>query len=548
MRRDYLHAATLCLILFLAGCSSTEQEPEGMPDGPVAVSLTAGIADATDTRVVNGQWEANDSIGLCMNSAGSMEIANEVFNYCYKVSAAGSSAKMAPAEAAKTAYFPADGSKVDFLAYHPYRTGGLTASFTLPVDVSLQPATDLLTARTNGHDRSLPAISLSFGHRLVKLKFTLKGSGIISNDQLAGASLVIKGMNTKATCQLADGSITDAATPQEIIVPLNTQGTAGEAIVLPRRAAEGISYVVTLADGTIYTAYMSASQELKAGTQNTFHLTLRPVPTTVSATVEPWKDGDETDLTSSVVVVTTSPETSAGIAGGTAMGIRGIGERGTDNAHYTYDGTNWQATVPLWWDTLGDKANLYAWLPANEQNQPDDNHLLLWNIPTDQSEGYAAGDLLISHNVSNLPTGEPAALRFGHVLSSVTLELLPGIGFTADDLPRATLLLNGYPTQVTADIRTATLSKAGAPADITPVKDGATFRVLLVPCTKTEGELMATVSLDGGIYPCRAKADGFSFLSGKHHTLRLTLNKTGVVMSGSVSPWEEGSDGDFTIQ
>ena len=71
---------------------------------------------------------------------------------------------------------------------------------------------------------------------------------------------------------------------------------------------------------------------------------------------------------------------------------------------------------------------------------------------------------------------------------------------------------------------------------------------MLVPCTKTEGELMATVSLDGGIYPCRAKADGFSSLSGKHHTLRLTLNKTGVVMSGSVSPWEEGSDGDFTIQ
>ena len=61
MRRDYLHTATLCLILFLAGCSSTEQEPEGMPDGPVAVSLTAGIADANDTRVVNGQWEANDT-------------------------------------------------------------------------------------------------------------------------------------------------------------------------------------------------------------------------------------------------------------------------------------------------------------------------------------------------------------------------------------------------------------------------------------------------------------------------------------------------------
>lgn len=548
MKRDYLHTVIMGLpFLLLAGCSE-EGGTEQATNEQVAVSLTAGISNLADTRVVNGKWEENDAIGLCMNFSGDTKTANGVFNYNYKIIAAGANGKLSPATAAETAYFPADGSKVDFLAYHPYQAGSLTASFTLPVDVSLQPATDLLTARTNGHDRSLPAISLSFGHRLAKLVFTLKGSGIVSNDQLTGASLVIKGMNTKATCQLADGTITNDATPQDIIVPLNAQGTAGEAIVLPRRAAEGISYVVTLADGNIYTAYMNASQELKAGTQNTFHLTLRPVPATVSATVEPWKDGDESDLTSSVVVVTTSPETSAGIAGGTVMGIRGIGERGTDNAHYTYDGTDWQATVPLWWDTLGDKANLYAWLPADEQNQPDYNHLLLWNIPTNQSEGYAAGDLLISHNVSNLPMGEPAALRFSHVLSSVTLELLPGIGFTADDLPRATLLLNGYPTQVTADIRTATLSNAATPADITPVKDGATFRALLVPCTKTEGELMATVSLDGGIYPCRAKADGFSFLSGKHHTLRLTLNKTGVVMSGSVSPWEEGSDGDFTIQ
>lgn len=111
MRRDYLHAATLCLILFLAGCSSTEQEPEGMPDGSVAVSLTAGIADATDTRVVNGQWEANDSIGLCMNSAGSMEIANEVFNYCYKVSAAGSSAKWHPPKRPKQPTSPQTAAK-----------------------------------------------------------------------------------------------------------------------------------------------------------------------------------------------------------------------------------------------------------------------------------------------------------------------------------------------------------------------------------------------------------------------------------------------------
>lgn len=555
-KKFHLHSATLLpLFALMAGCSG-EQPPEQTPDGPVAVSLTAGIGEVTsvaNTRIADGKWENGDAIGLCMTPAGVMETANGVFNYCYKITSAGTNGKLSPDGNAHTAYFPADGSKVDFLAYYPYEANAPEQDFSLPVNVGRQPATDLLTARANGHNRTTPAIALSFGHRLVKLIFTLKGSGSLGNDQLAGASLVIKGMNTQATCKLADGSITQATSTQDITVPLNVQGTTGEAIVLPRTAAQGVSYVVTLANGAAYTACMSATQELEAGTKNTFNLTLQPVPSivpvTVSATVEPWKDGTSADLTSSVAISVTASEVSSGIAAGTAMGVRGKGTSGIATSLYTYDGSDWNAgDPPLWWETLGETADLYAWLPASAGKQPDAAHLLSWSISNNQAEGYAGCDLLLSNNIKGLVAGQPAALRFNHALSAVTLTLQPGEGFAADDLKRATLTLNDFPTQVTANISTSVLKDASTPKDITPAKADNAFRAVLIPTTKAKGELIATINLDGTTYSCRTTAAEFTFAPGKHHALRLTLSKTGINMNGSVSDWEEGSQGDFTIE
>lgn len=163
--------------------------------------------------------------------------SNAVFNYRYSVVAAGSGGKLQPEDEANTAYFPADGSQVDFLAYHPYAAGALTEDFHLPVDVSHQPATDLLTAHADGYNRNRPSVALAFGHCLVKVMFVLKGSDTIEDALLAGARLTIKGMDTKAVCLLTDGSVSGASAPQDIVVPLSAAGTSGTAIVLPRAAA-----------------------------------------------------------------------------------------------------------------------------------------------------------------------------------------------------------------------------------------------------------------------------------------------------------------------
>lgn len=291
----------LMLVSLLLPTSCVKDPIYEVPDASVAVSLTAGIGDVTPAPEGASKWEAGDAIGLCMIEAGSSTAAgsattvNDVFNYRYTAAAAGTDVQMLPDGDANTAYFPGDGSTVDFLAYHPYAAVGTAEGpgrdFRLPVDVSTQPATDLLTARADGYHRLRPAVALRFEHRLVKLIFALAPNDNVDATQLPGARLVIRGMNTKARCLLADGSIADAAAPREIEVPLNAAGTSGMAIVLPRDAAAGVSFVVTLADGRVYTTILSDAQALTAGTQNTVTLNLDATPMEASINVGPWQEG-----------------------------------------------------------------------------------------------------------------------------------------------------------------------------------------------------------------------------------------------------------------
>lgn len=285
----------LMLVSLLLPTSCVKDPIYEVPDASVAVSLTAGIGDITPAPEGASKWEAGDAIGLCMIEAGSNATANGVFNYRYTAAAAGTDVQMLPDGDANTAYFPGDGSTVDFLAYHPYAAVGAAEGpgrdFCLPVDVGTQPATDLLTARADGYHRLRPAVALRFEHRLVKLIFALAPNDGVDATQLPGARLVIRGMNTKARCLLADGSIADAGAPSDIEVPLNAAGTSGMAIVLPRDAAAGVSFVVTLADGRVYTTILSDAQALTAGTQNTVTLNLDATPMEASINVGPWQEG-----------------------------------------------------------------------------------------------------------------------------------------------------------------------------------------------------------------------------------------------------------------
>lgn len=305
------YLSILAALALLASCTNSENAPgTGDSEQPVPVSLSAGIAP---TRVVNDEWTAGDAIGLSLYAAGTTEPASPaVLNYRYLATTTGATTGFSPATTQQTAYYPTTGAQVDLLAYYPY-AATLNPDGTLPLDVSRQqslPAIDLMSATATA-DKGHPNVALRFSHRLTRLVFSISGKGSVSTASLAGATLTIRGMDTRADYNLhtdtyitvddADAgaadddagntSSTTAASgdnntsPQDISVPLNASGTQGNAIVLPRSAAAGVSFIITLTDGSHFTAHLSDTHELKAGTSNLFRITLSPESVSITATV-----------------------------------------------------------------------------------------------------------------------------------------------------------------------------------------------------------------------------------------------------------------------
>ncbi len=547
MKKHHLHLASLLLSFCLLSAGCSEERTEGdAPDTPVAVSLTAGIGDLTLTRVADGKWEAGDAIGLCMNIAGSATSANEVFNYRYTVADAGG--KLQPADEANTAYFPADGSQVDFLAYHPYAVAGLTEDFRLPIDVSRQPATDLLTARADGYDRTRPSVALGFEHRLVKLIFVLKGSDTVEDALLAGAGLTIKGMNTKAVCLLTDGSVSDASAPQDITVPLSASGTSGTAIVLPRAAAAGVSFVVTLTDGKQYTATMSEAQTLAAGTQNTFTLTLRgttpeePEEATVSATIEPWTDGIDTSSDASLVEVKTTKDAAGDNPGGSTPGTNSGFEPGdaftlwaqrTEGAGYAFtlgDDNRWSSTPVLYWDVLKEEQTPFFAL----------------HTPTDTPSGNQMPDLLAA--TATVERLAPVSLTFRHLAAQLNVVLKAGTGMTQAEVETAVAIL----PQVLADytLDGVSLTPGNTRKDVTLSGSKDKRLALLVPQTIAAGSNLLVLTIGAQPYSLKTTDKNGVFEGGKSYTLTVTVNRTEASMSVNIGPWQEGgeSEGDAGME
>ena len=545
MKKYHLYLASLLLPFCLLGGCSEEQASGDVPETPVAVSLTAGIGGITLTRAADGEWETGDAVGLCMNVAGSTETSHDVFNYRYAVTSAGVSGKLQPDGAANTAYFPADGSQVDFLAYHPYVSTGLAEGFRLPVDVSRQPATDVLTARADGYDRNHPSVALNFEHRLVKLIFALKGSDSVSGELLAGARLVIKGMNTKAICLLTDGIVSDTSTPQDMDVPLDASGTSGTAIVLPRAAAAGISFVVTLANGKEFTAIMNEGQTLTAGTQNTFTLTLRIIPeepeqieTVVSATIEPWTEGIDTSADASLVEIRT-PDTPAGGSTPNANSGFGPGDAFTlwaqriEGAGYAFtlgDDNRWSSTPVLYWDVLKEEQTPFFAL----------------HTPSESPSGNQMPDLLAA--TATVERLAPVSLTFGHLAAQLNVVLKAGTGMTQAEVETAVATLPQALADYTLD--GITLTPGSTRKDIALTGDKDKRRALLVPQTIAAGENLLILTIDGQSYYLKATDTNGVFKGGKSYTLTVTVNRTEASVTVSIGEWQEGgsSGGDAGME
>lgn len=260
-------------------------------DEKVAVQFGSSINAAS--RAVNDKWTAGDQIGIFMvgeNKVLSKDaISEEADNIAYRTEGDGA---FSPVAAEQIIYFPMNGD-VDFYAYYPYTPEVNDYRIALDLtDQSNQEALDLMFAKVSGCNKSNPKVELQFSHLLSNLILEVQpGTGLTQAD-LAKLTVKVKDVDTKATFNLVDGTISGEEEPKGFTMKTVEAGKRYEAILFPTESeSREIEFDLNNDHDGPFTWTMKSA--LKGGSQYHHLVTLSRTAAEVSGSIKPWDNGGD---------------------------------------------------------------------------------------------------------------------------------------------------------------------------------------------------------------------------------------------------------------
>ncbi|HBX45083.1 fimbrillin family protein [Limibacterium fermenti] len=294
MRSGSIYFLFLLFPFLLLSCGNDGEDTERKC---ISVTVKAGIegmkVKSSKTRASGTNWVEGDLIGIYMSKNGELLTQNALATNVKYINV-GEDAFI-PADPENPVVYPLDGSKVDFIAYYPYKE--TIDNLIYPVDVSKQTdlaAIDLLySGNAKMKDFTTPDVEINFSHRLCKivLNFTTNDAG----HSLEGISASITGVNTQVGFSLADGKFSVPSGKKNVAFNMASDGKTAEAILLPVEKLDGIGLELETGQDT-YTAVLSEKlvkiNSLDESTLYALNVILNPsgtVPMSVSlGTIHDW--------------------------------------------------------------------------------------------------------------------------------------------------------------------------------------------------------------------------------------------------------------------
>ena len=377
------------------------------------------------------------------------------------------------------------------------------------------------------------AVALTYSHLLAKLRITLTANDNFDAN-LAGATISSPEMLPGYTLSYSTGNaITATATG----TPDKYRGlsTGTDYIVVPQTVSG--DFTVALGNGNTYTATLSSPLMLEAGKITTLALTLNLTQTTIKVAVTDWGTGSTANETITIGDINSTggiseSDGSFTPATGDKLDIADAGSSATGT--YTYGGSSWTSTAPLYWDALNPSGSPYTF-----------NALFTPVAGTDTDAGlvkdYQGG------KASDVTFGNELSFSLSHLMAQVSVTVKPGEGYedaTASDI---TVSLNNL--KKLAHIGTdgiLTLNDAtGALTLGNPTEDSGgksfTATALIAPQTVAAGTVLVTVGINGSNYTLKVPtqpASGFAYKPGKKNSITLTINKSEATLSFKVEGWD----------
>lgn len=185
---------------------------------------------------------------------------------------------------------------------------------------------------------------------------------------------------------------------------------------------------------------------------------------------------------------------------------------------------------------------------------------LTFYLQNDQSveENYKNADIMIAHAAGVEKSSSPIQFFFDRIMSKVSLELVPGEGYSsAADLSAANVLFYNIKKNAVTYFATKTVEAINS-ADITPhgkfaLSEDGTYvsgvSAIFPPQTLESGKLFFNIEVSGRIYGLTLQ-EPLDLLPGKEYVYTITLNRSGngelIGVQPTIRDWTTGLRQEFS--
>lgn len=211
------------------------------------------------------------------------------------------------------------------------------------------------------------------------------------------------------------------------------------------------------------------------------------------------------------------------------------------------------ADTPIYFPIDGSDVDFHAWYPYKDVAGSD------WTADLTDQTSQAALDLMVADAKSSIREGgtvynkeHPAVrLNFEHRLTKLVLNITHGNGVSADEL-------EGLQVEITKQWKTVTYDPAfnaiGFVQELAPVtlltNAGGTFSEAILFPDDLTGKSSPTTGREL-VFTLRGNSEKFywpvpddkSFNSGEKNIYNITINRTGLEVTSSITDWTQGNGG-----
>ena len=280
-------------------CSEVNENSLTDGDGQRMLRTISSGNDRFSTRLNSetSEWESGDAIGIYMFDTEDKNVLNDALNVKYTTIGEGLTVNFSSDPGIAIYDMP-----TNFVAYYPHATSADVIDATAAlykVDISDQSngisAHDLMWAKAaNQSTESLLAggLAFTFHHQLVLLRVN------ITNENVSNVtSVTVGGMNTTATFNLIDGTLSNIGTQKSVALQ-KKDNKSFIGIMLPTEELKNKLSLTILADGGKYQYTVPETSKIDkfvAGNEYTFDITVGKETSGEvgggSGSNTPWGDG-----------------------------------------------------------------------------------------------------------------------------------------------------------------------------------------------------------------------------------------------------------------